>query len=185
MVGCFNIDTSSPQYLDNIEYIGDCECIYIICWCCIVLCILVLISPIKASISNLMSDISFSFVSNDWLSSHWGKIQGRNIAIFLHFYEHSGRLTIKLSLYLSFSGNIFIDFWRNFGILYQAERADIIQPWIDNNISSSGCFWWGTTNRFFSSFEMWSGLTPLTNVSCWEGDGWFASKLELKQKREN
>ena len=34
-----------------------------------VLCVLVLICTIKASISNLMSAISFSFVSNDWLSS--------------------------------------------------------------------------------------------------------------------
>ena len=156
-----------------------------VCCCYIVLCILVLISPIKASISNLMSDISFSFVSNDWLSSHWGKIQGRNIAIFLHFYEHLGRLTIKLSLYLSFSGNIFLFLKESWNLVSNREGG-CIQPWTDSNISSSGWFWWGTsTTRFFFSFEMWGGLTPQTNVSCWEGDGWFASKLELKQKWEN
>ena len=40
----------------------------IVLYCCIV-CVLVLICAIKASISNLMCAISFSFVSNDWLSS--------------------------------------------------------------------------------------------------------------------
>ena len=53
-----------PDFLSKEGNLVKCIVLY-----SFVLCVLVLICTIKASISNLMSAISFSFVSNDWLSS--------------------------------------------------------------------------------------------------------------------